>query len=79
MVAMPSRGDTAIEYLRRADGSVEPQEFHTPVVSLQHTKPHKPILHEEVAGSSGSEATIPNMEEMDKLEEVVDRLCQKLS
>merc|ERR1711953_1271002 len=30
-----------IEYLQKADGSVEPQKFHTVVISTQHAEPMK--------------------------------------
>jgi len=64
-----------IEYLQKADGSVEPQKFHTIVISTQHAEPSKALRSKEIAGYSGPEATAPSMEEMNKLivEEVVKK------
>merc|ERR1711904_599175 len=56
-----------IEYLQRADGSVEPQKIHTVVISTQHAEPSKATRCKEVAGYTGPDATAPSMEEMNKL------------
>merc|ERR1712066_1007270 len=56
-----------IEYLQKADGSVEPQKFHTIVISTQHAEPSKALRTKEVAGYKGPDATAPSMEEMNKL------------
>jgi len=56
-----------IEYLQRADGSVEPQKIHTVVISTQHAEPLKATRVKEVAGYKGPDATAPSMEEMNKL------------
>merc|ERR1712031_145307 len=56
-----------IEYLRKADGSVEPQKIHTVVISTQHAEPLKAVRTKECAGYSGPEMTAPSMEEMNKL------------
>merc|ERR1719183_2921728 len=56
-----------IEYLQKADGSVEPQKFHTIVISTQHAEPSKATRCKEVAGYTGPDATAPSMEEMNKL------------
>merc|ERR1712137_775590 len=56
-----------IEYLERADGSVEPQKIHTVVISTQHAEPSKATRCKEVAGYTGPDATAPSMEEMNKL------------
>merc|ERR1711941_142965 len=62
-----------IEYLQKADGSVEPQKFHTVVISTQHAEPSKATRCKEVAGYTGADETAPSMEEMNRLivEEVI--------
>merc|ERR1711879_170899 len=55
-----------IEYLSKADGSVEPQKIHTVVISTQHAEPSKAVRSKECAGYSGPEMTAPSMEEMNK-------------
>merc|ERR1712232_1527318 len=55
-----------IEYLQKADGSVEPQKFHTIVISTQHAEPSKAVRSRECAGYSGKEMTAPSMEEVIK-------------
>merc|ERR1712238_146726 len=58
-----------IEYLQRADGSVEPQKIHTVVISTQHAEPSKAVRSKECShpGYKGPEMTAPSMEEMNKL------------
>merc|ERR1712194_725396 len=62
-----------IEYVQRADGSVEPRKIHTVVISTQHAEPLKAKRSTECAGYTGPDAIAPSMEEMNKLivEEVV--------
>merc|ERR1712222_267746 len=62
-----------IEYLQKADGSVEPKKLHTIVISTQHAEPLKATRCKEVAGYSGQDETAPSMEEMNKqiVEEVI--------
>jgi S-adenosylmethionine synthetase len=62
-----------IEYLQKADGSVEPKKFHTIVISTQHAEPSKATRCKEVAGYTGPDETAPSMEEMNKqiVEEVI--------
>merc|ERR1712051_778266 len=62
-----------IEYLQKADGSVEPQKFHTIVISTQHVEPMKATRRKEVAGYTGADETAPSMEEMNRLivEEII--------
>merc|ERR1719310_314312 len=69
-----------IQYLQRADGSVEPQKIHTVVISTQHAEPLKATRRKEVAGYTGPDATAPSMEEMNKLivEEVVKKTLQEI-
>merc|ERR1712093_841281 len=56
-----------IEYVQKADGSVEPKKVHTVVISTQHAEPLKAKRSEEVAGYKGEEMIAPSMEEMNKL------------
>merc|ERR1712232_1444181 len=69
-----------IEYLQKEDGSVEPQEFHTIVISTQHAEPSKATRRKEVAGYTGPDATAPSMEEMNKLivKEVVEKTLSEI-
>merc|ERR1712076_161228 len=69
-----------IEYLQKADGSVEPQKIHTVVISTQHAEPSKATRCKEVAGYTGEEMTAPSVEEMNKLivEEVVNKTLQEI-
>merc|ERR1712115_323414 len=69
-----------IEYLERADGSVEPQKIHTVVISTQHAEPLKATRRKEVAGYTGEDATAPSMEDMNKLivEEVVKKTLEEI-
>jgi len=70
-----------IQYLQRADGSVEPQKIHTVVTSTQHAEPLKATRCKEVAGYTGEDATAPSMEEMNKLivEEVVKKTLAEIT
>merc|ERR1712085_26702 len=69
-----------IEYLQKADGSVEPRKIHTVVISTQHAEPLKATRRKEVAGYTGPDATAPSMEEMNRLivEEVVKKTLQEI-
>merc|ERR1711981_977683 len=69
-----------IEYLQKADGSVEPQKIHTVVISTQHAEPLKATRKKEVAGYTGPDMTAPSMEEMNKLivEEVVKKTLKEI-
>merc|ERR1711903_308312 len=62
-----------IEYLQKADGSVEPLKMHTVVISTQHAEPSKAVRTKECGGYTGPEMTAPDMKEMNRLivEEVV--------
>merc|ERR1712161_69282 len=64
-----------IEYLQKADGSVEPRKIHTVVISTQHAEPLKATRRKEVAGYTGPDATAPSMEEMNKL--IVEKVVKK--
>merc|ERR1711970_1565225 len=69
-----------IEYLQKADGSVEPRKIHTVVISTQHAEPGKATRRKEVAGYTGPDAVAPSMEDMNKLivEEVVKKTLQEI-
>merc|ERR1712147_152017 len=69
-----------IQYKQKADGSVEPQKFHTIVISTQHAEPSKATRCKEVAGYTGPDATAPSMEDMNKLivEEVVKKTLSEI-
>merc|ERR1711972_464468 len=69
-----------IEYLQKADGSVEPLKFHTIVISTQHAEPSKATRCAEVAGYTGADETAPSMEQMNKIivEEVVKKTLSEI-
>merc|ERR1712220_22932 len=70
-----------IEYLQKADGSVEPLKFHTVVISTQHAEPLKATRTRECAGYTGPEMTAPSMDEMNRLivEEVVKETLKEIT
>jgi S-adenosylmethionine synthetase len=61
-----------IEYLQKADSSVEPKEIDTVVI---HAEPSKAALKSEFAGYSGPDMTAPIMEEMNNL--IVEHVVEK--
>merc|ERR1712167_451947 len=63
-----------IQYKQNVDGSVEPQKFHTIVISTQHAEPCKATRCKEVAGYEGPDETAPSMEEMNSL--IVERVIK---
>merc|ERR1712051_781035 len=69
-----------IEYLQKADGSVEPQKFHTIVISTQHAEPSKATRCKEVAGYTGEDETAPSMEDMNKaiVKEVIEATLSEI-
>merc|ERR1712183_520111 len=69
-----------IEYLEKADGSVEPRKIHTVVISTQHAEPLKAVRTKECAGYKGPEMTAPSMEDMNKeiIEKVVKRTLSEI-
>merc|ERR1711941_117568 len=69
-----------IQYLQKADGSVEPQKIHTVVISTQHAEPSKATRVKEVAGYTGPDAAAPSMEDMNKeiVEKVVKRTLEEI-
>merc|ERR1711966_144204 len=70
-----------IEYLQKADGSVEPQKMHTVVISTQHAEPLKAKRSKECAGYKGPEMTAPSMEDMNKaiVEDVVKETLKSIN
>merc|ERR1711976_590834 len=70
-----------IEYMQKADGSVEPLKIHTVVISTQHAEPSKAVRSKECAGYKGAEMTAPSMEEMNKLivEEVIKETLKEIT
>merc|ERR1712007_64475 len=69
-----------IEYLMKADGSVEPKKIHTVVISTQHANPKVATRKEDVVGYPGPNETAPSMEDMNKLivEEVVKKTLEEI-
>jgi S-adenosylmethionine synthetase len=69
-----------IQYLQKADGSVEPQKIHTVVISTQHAEPLKAKRSKECAGYKGAEMTAPSMEAMNKqiVEDVVKETLKEI-
>merc|ERR1712166_1114913 len=69
-----------IEYLLKADGSVEPLKIHTVVISTQHAEPLKATRCKEVSGYTGPDATAPSMEEMNRLitQEVIVKTLEEI-
>merc|ERR1712147_572961 len=70
-----------IEYLQKADGSVEPLKIHTVVISTQHAEPLKATRTKECAGYTGEEMTAPSMEDMNKaiVEDVVKETLKEIT
>merc|ERR1712007_406024 len=64
-----------IEYVEKADGSVEPQKIHTVVISTQHAEPSKALRTKECAGYTGPEMTAPSMKEMNDL--IVEKVVKE--
>lgn len=55
-----------IKYQQHADGSVEPLELHTVVISTQHAEPLKCKRTEECEGYTGEEMIAPSMADMNE-------------
>merc|ERR1712138_107771 len=70
-----------IEYLQKADGSVEPQSIHTVLISSQHAEPSKAVRSKECAGYKGPEMTAPSMEDMNKaiVEDVIKETLKEIT
>merc|ERR1719236_240511 len=69
-----------IEYVQKADGSVEPRKIHTVVISTQHAEPSKATRRAEVTGYTGPDETAPSMQEMNRLieEKVIRRTLNEI-
>jgi len=80
VVRPDGKTQVTIEYLQKADGSVEPRKIHTVVISTQHAEPGKATRRKEVTGYTGPDATAPSMEDMNKLivEEVVKKTLEEI-
>merc|ERR1712118_32324 len=70
-----------IEYLKKADGSVEPQKIHTVVISTQHAEPGVALRSKEVESYTGAEATAPSMARMNELivSEVIVKCLEEIT
>jgi S-adenosylmethionine synthetase len=70
-----------IRYRQNADGSVEPLEIHTVVISTQHAEPKVRTRADEVDGYKGDAAVAPSMEEMNELivQEVVIKCLEEIT
>merc|ERR1712144_155559 len=70
-----------IQYLQKADGSVEPRKIHTVVISTQHAEPLKAVRTKECAGYTGPEMTAPSMEDMNKaiVEDVIKETLREIT
>merc|ERR1712157_59932 len=70
-----------IEYLQKADGSVEPKKIHTVLISTQHAEPSKAVRTKECVGYTGPEMTAPSMEDMNKaiVEDVIKETLKEIT
>merc|ERR1711981_1282927 len=70
-----------IEYLQKADGSVEPQKIHTVVISTQHAEPGVALRSKEVESWTGAEDTAPSMARMNELivSEVIVKCLEEIT
>jgi len=69
------KSQVTVEYLQKANGSVEPKKIHTVVISTQHAEPLKATRSKECAGYTGPDSTAPSMEEMNKL--IVEKVIKR--
>jgi S-adenosylmethionine synthetase len=69
------KSQVTVEYLQKADGSVEPVKVHTVVISTQHAAPGTAKRSEECAGYTGAEMTAPSMADMNKL--IIEKVVEK--
>merc|ERR1712031_30104 len=70
-----------IEYLQKADGSVEPRSIHTVVISTQHAEPGVALRSKEVENWTGAEDTAPSMARMNELivSEVIVKCLEEIT
>merc|ERR1711935_344686 len=70
-----------IKYLQHADGSVEPVEIHTVVISTQHCEPVKRTRKQEYPDYTGADCNAPTMEEMNELivKEVIVKCLEEIT
>lgn len=70
-----------IKYVQHADGSVEPVEIHTVVISTQHAEPSVRKRSEECEGYTGDDMVAPSMDQMNELiiKEVVVKCLEEIT
>jgi len=70
-----------IKYLQHADGSVEPVEIHTVVISTQHCEPSVRTRKQEYPDFSGEDVNAPSMVEMNELiiKEVIVKCLEEIT
>jgi S-adenosylmethionine synthetase len=70
-----------IKYKQHADGSVEPLELHTVVISTQHAEPLKCKRTEECVGYKGDEMVAPSMADMNEaiIQNVVIKTLEEIT
>jgi S-adenosylmethionine synthetase len=70
-----------IKYLQHADGSVEPVEIHTVLISSQHCEPSVRKRSEEYPDWKGADETAPSMSEMNELiiKEVIIKTLEEIT
>jgi S-adenosylmethionine synthetase len=70
-----------IRYRKHADGSVEPVEIHTVVISTQHAEPLKAKRTKECNGYDGPEMTAPSMADMNEaiIQQVVIKTLEDIT
>jgi len=70
-----------IKYAQHPDGSVEPLQIHTVVISTQHAEPSNAKRTEECAGYTGEEMTAPSMADMNEaiISEVVIKTLEEIT
>merc|ERR1719265_2203712 len=70
-----------IKYLQHSDGSVEPLEIHTVVISTQHAEPLNAKRSKECAGYDGPDMYAPSMVAMNNMikEEVIKETLKEIT
>ena len=56
-----------VDYLEKADGSVEPKKIQTIVISTQNAEPLKATRRKEITSYTGTDMTAISMKEINKL------------
>jgi len=70
-----------IKYKQHSDGSVEPMEIHTVVISTQHCEPVKRSRKAECPSFTGADEQAPTMEKMNELitKDVVEKCLSEIT